>query len=201
MIDTLIENIDRIKQPSLWNKYQLKEKGYLLLTLHRPSNVDDHGKFYTILQSLIAILQGYKIVFPVYQRTLINFKNIDRSYESLICSEPVSYLEFMYLLKNAKGVVTDSCGITEEATVLKIPCITLRNTTERPETVSEGTNNLVGDDLRLLKSCLTDLKNRIWKTGNTPKLWDRNTSGRIVLHLKTIYGVNTVGSRLKLEQK
>jgi len=99
---------------------------------------------------------------------------------NLVLLEPQPYLEFIYLIKNAKGIITDSGGITEEATVLNIPCITMRNSTERPETVLDGTNELVGDDLFLLSKLIHKIVIGNWKTGTIPDLWDGKTSERIV---------------------
>jgi UDP-N-acetylglucosamine 2-epimerase (non-hydrolysing) len=101
--------------------------------------------------------------------------------------DPLGYLEFIYLIKNAKGIITDSGGITEEATVLHVPCLTLRNSTERPETVTIGTNELIGDDLNKLKSCLKQITKNDWKNGNVPPLWDGNASKRIVESLVSLY--------------
>jgi len=101
--------------------------------------------------------------------------------------DPLSYLEFMYLIKNAKGVITDSGGITEEATVLHIPCLTLRNSTERPETVTIGTNELIGNDLDKLSAFLKKIIDNKWKKGEVPQLWDGHTSERIVNSLLSIY--------------
>ncbi len=101
--------------------------------------------------------------------------------------DPLGYLEFMYLIKNAKGIITDSGGITEEATVLHIPCLTLRNSTERPETVTLGTNELIGEDLGKLKLNIKKIIKNDWKKGEIPPFWDGHTSERIVNSLYSIY--------------
>jgi UDP-N-acetylglucosamine 2-epimerase (non-hydrolysing) len=180
MIDTLLQNIDKIKSP-LDDAVSSIEKGaYLLLTLHRPSNVDDPIKLQRILSAIISSRSSLPIVFPVHPRTRKVLDKIQFNPKELILLEPQPYLEFIYLIKNAKGIITDSGGITEEATVLNIPCITMRDSTERPETVLDGTNELVGDDLFLLSKLIHKMVIGNWKTGIIPDLWDGKTSERIV---------------------
>ena len=180
MIDTLYQNLLHLKKPACWSQYNLKANKYLVLTLHRPSNVDSAEK----LQSLLSTISGYSaeipIIFPVHPRTKKTLDNISFNKEKIILIEPQAYLEFMFLIKYAKGIVTDSGGITEEATVLNIPCITLRNSTERPETVMEGTNELAGDDLNKLQSLIIKIIKGEWKNGSIPALWDGHTAERIV---------------------
>ncbi|RYE31703.1 MAG: UDP-N-acetylglucosamine 2-epimerase (non-hydrolyzing), partial [Sphingobacteriales bacterium] len=132
-------------------------------------------------------------------RTRKNLDNGQTFDENLVFSGPLSYLEFMYLLKHAKGVVTDSGGITEEATVLNIPCLTLRNSTERPETIELGTNVLIGNDIEKLRNCLKSLKEGQWKQGTIPELWDGKASVRIISHLKNIYGIKRVSNVVCVE--
>lgn len=180
MIDTLFQNLDRIEKPKCWVELNLEEKEYFLVTLHRPSNVDNSEKLNSILTILEECAQNFQIVFPVHPRTR---KIIDQNelYKKNICMiDPLGYLEFMYLIKKAKGIITDSGGITEEATVLHIPCLTMRNSTERPETVTIGTNELIGDDLDKLKTNITKIIDNSWKKGEIPLLWDGHTSERIV---------------------
>jgi UDP-N-acetylglucosamine 2-epimerase (non-hydrolysing) len=158
----------------------MKKGAYLLLTLHRPSNVDDPVKLRSILSAIISSTSNLPIVFPVHPRTRKVLDQLKFDPNELILLEPQPYLEFIYLIKNAKGIITDSGGITEEATVLNIPCITMRNSTERPETVLDGTNELVGDDLFLLSKLIQKIVMGKWKTGIIPDLWDGKTSERIV---------------------
>jgi UDP-N-acetylglucosamine 2-epimerase (non-hydrolysing) len=106
--------------------------------------------------------------------------------------EPQGYLEFIYLVKNSKGIITDSGGITEEATVLHIPCLTMRNSTERPETVTIGTNELIGDDIEKLRVCLGKIVAGQWKKGSIPEYWDGHTAERIVSILYAIYAKDLV---------
>jgi UDP-N-acetylglucosamine 2-epimerase (non-hydrolysing) len=179
MIDTLKKNLPKALQPSFWNKSDLSPKNYFVLTLHRPSNVDDPNKF-AKLMTTIDTLANAKIVFPVHPRTRKNFDKIGDHVKNVIATDPLSYLEFIYLLKEAKGVITDSGGVQEETTVLGIPCITLRNNTERPETVNQGTNELVGEDSENLKRSLDQINHHTWKKGEIPAMWDGHTAKRII---------------------
>lgn len=190
MIDTLFQNLNRIRKPAFWEEFNLTEKNYFLLTLHRPSNVDDHQKLASILSAIEKSTDGFQIIFPVHPRTrqIIDQFNINSS--NIIMIDPLGYLEFIYLIKNSKGIITDSGGITEEATVLHIPCLTLRNSTERPETVTMGTNELIGDDLNKLSEYLSKIIDNKWKKGEVPKLWDGHTSERIIDSLISIYSNN-----------
>ena len=187
MIDTLYQNLDRLQQPLFWSDYDLQFQNYFLLTLHRPANVDNPKKLKEILQAIRNATNGFQVLFPVHPRTkqIIDAFQIDT--EQFILIEPQGYLEFIYLVKNAKGVITDSGGITEEATVLHVPCLTMRNSTERPETVLQGTNELVGDDLQKLESYLQKIIAGDWKKGTIPELWDGQSANRIVEKLTLIY--------------
>lgn len=187
MIDTLIQNLDRLRRPAFLDEFKLTEGNYFLLTLHRPSNVDDSTKLDAILKAVMHSTADMPVVFPVHPRTRNILNNMDIDHQRLIMIDPLGYLEFIYLVKNAKGIITDSGGITEEATVLHIPCLTLRNSTERPETVTLGTNELIGDDLPKLKNCLEKIMAGQWKKGTIPEFWDGKTSERIVSSLLSIY--------------
>lgn len=188
MIDTLYQNIGKIKSPIDPILISLTKGNYLLLTLHRPSNVDNPVKLKKILETLIESSSGFPIVFPVHPRTRKVLTGIILNSQELVLIEPQPYLEFIYLIKHAKGIITDSGGITEEATVLNVPCITMRTTTERPETVLDGTNELVGDNLHLLSKLIHKITMGNWKTGVIPDLWDGKTSERIVDVLLQEYG-------------
>jgi len=189
MIDTLFQNIDRIQKPCFWDKHSLKTGEYFLVTLHRPSNVDDPEKLASVLSAITDASAEYPIVFPVHPRTRQIIDKFKINNEKILMIDPQGYLEFMYLIKNAKGIITDSGGITEEATVLHIPCLTLRNSTERPETVTLGTNELIGDDIYKLKPSLKKIIEGNWKKGTIPPFWDGKTSERIVNILDQIYTV------------
>ncbi len=187
MIDTLTQNLNRLRKPAFLDEFKLEENNFFLLTLHRPSNVDDAAKLGSILDAVMDATADVPIVFPVHPRTRLILNNLKINHQRLIMIDPQGYLEFIYLVKNAKGIITDSGGITEEATVLHIPCLTLRNSTERPETVTLGTNELIGEDLPKLKSYLEKIIAGEWKKGSIPEFWDGKTSGRIVASLLSIY--------------
>jgi UDP-N-acetylglucosamine 2-epimerase (non-hydrolysing) len=191
MIDTLYDNLGNLSQPDLWVDADLKEKGYYLLTLHRPANVDDAGNLGRLINVILEGTGGLPVIFPVHPRTK---KNLDAKYltdtSRLILTEPMSYLEFIFLVKNAKAVITDSGGITEETTVLNIPCLTLRNSTERPETVTVGSNELIGTNPQNLIPFLQSLRENKWKKASIPALWDGKTSERIVKKLIELYTIS-----------
>lgn len=183
MIDTLLKQMDHFKQPEVWDKANLKEKGYFVITLHRPANVDQEEDLKKLIDEIVKLSQNLPIVFPVHPRTAQMLKKIGIEAPNLHMIEPLSYLEFNYLVKYAKAVITDSGGITEETTVMGIPCMTLRNNTERPETCIIGTNELLGTDPKALGPAMDKLFKGEWKKGNIPELWDGNAAVRIVEHL------------------
>ncbi len=187
MIDSLLKNLDRLRRPDVWEAEDLEEKSYLLLTLHRPANVDDPANLERLLDAILVGTGDSRIVFPVHPRTRSVLAAISDLDPRLITTDPLGYLEFIYLLKYAKAVITDSGGITEEATVLDVPCLTLRDSTERPETIEMGTNELGGTDPSRFAPFLERLTNCDWKKGSIPELWDGRTSGRIVKKLIEIY--------------
>jgi UDP-N-acetylglucosamine 2-epimerase (non-hydrolysing) len=127
------------------------------------------------------------IIFPVHPRTAKNLQSLGINADNLYFVEPLSYLEFNYLVERAKMVITDSGGITEETTVLGVPCVTLRDNTERPETITVGTNELIGTNPNAIKPALETLFAGKWKKGAIPPFWDGKTSERIVNHLLAIY--------------
>lgn len=186
MIDTLMWAKDRIKKPDVFDKYLLKQNGYYVITLHRPSNVDNVAKLRSILDSIEAGIGNSVAVFPVHPRTAKNLEQSSWTSDKIILVEPMSYFEFIYLVQHSAGAITDSGGIQEETTVLGVPCITLRPNTERPETITEGTNELIGDDLLRLVSSLNKIKTGTWKNGRVPALWDGRTAERIVDVLSTM---------------
>lgn len=187
MIDTLRKNEDRFIKPFIWNDLGLESKKYMVLTLHRPSNVDEERQLKSLITQILMLGKDYPIIFPVHPRTKKMLEGLDLTFENLHYIEPLSYLEFNYLVKNAFVVLTDSGGITEETTVMNVPCITLRNSTERPETCQIGTNVLVGTNPDKIKNAFKILLSGKWKQGSIPELWDGKTAKRIVDYLVEIY--------------
>lgn len=188
MIDTLLANLSRLRPPPFWDEHRLEAGGYLLLTLHRPANVDGEASLSALLAAIGAGARGLPVIFPVHPRTDRTLRGLAGLPENLILVEPQPYLEFNHLARHAKAVITDSGGITEETTVMGVPCLTLRNTTERPETVTMGTNELLGTDPRAIPPALERLFAGKWKKGAIPELWDGRTGARIVAILERLYG-------------
>ena len=186
MIDTLLANIDRLKPPTFWDQLKLKSNEYLILTLHRPSNVDSIDNLNNLLTEIGKFSQGLPVVFPVHPRTAKTILGIKDLPCNLHMVDPQPYLEFNYLVKNAKAVITDSGGVTEEATVLSVPCMTLRDSTERPETVTIGTNQLIGTDPKALEPAFNKLFLGKWPQGRIPEKWDGKTADRIVSILEKL---------------
>ncbi len=180
MIDTLLANEPRFVAPSLYKELKLTPQKYLVLTMHRPANVDDPNKLKVLLTEIINNSKGLPVVFPVHPRTKKVYEQLNITFENLFLCEPLAYLEFNYLVKHAKAVVTDSGGITEETTVMRVPCITLRDNTERPETCTIGTNELIGTKPEAIKPALDKLFSGKWKKGNVPPLWDGKAAERII---------------------
>ena len=184
MIDSLLDNIERLRKPDFFDA-TLEGHPYIVLTLHRPSNVDDQVKLSALLDRIHDALGDCRILFPMHPRTRKIFDAIGREYKQFSIVEPMSYLEFMFVVKHATGVVTDSGGITEETTVLNIPCITLRDSTERPETIRLGTNELVADH-SLIKGYIERMIAGDWKQAQPIQYWDGKTAERIVEALTSI---------------
>jgi UDP-N-acetylglucosamine 2-epimerase (non-hydrolysing) len=187
MIDTLYKQLPHIRPPSFWDELCLKPQCYFLVTLHRPANVDSAERLIQLLHAINAAAGNVPVIFPVHPRTAKNLKRIKDQMTGLHYVAPQGYLEFIYLAKNAKGVVTDSGGITEETTVMGVPCLTLRDSTERPETVTMGTNELIGLDLFTLESAMARLIAGQWKKGAIPPKWDGKAARRIVDHLEQLF--------------
>ena len=172
--------MDRLRAPVFWDELGLEAGEYFVVTLHRPANVDGINEFAQLLTAVGEATRSLPVVFPVHPRTAKTLRELDAIPGSIKLVDPQSYLEFNYLVRNAKAVITDSGGITEETTVMGVPCITLRDSTERPETVTIGTNELIGTDPKALKPTLDKLFSGNWKQGAIPELWDGHTAERIV---------------------
>ncbi|MBR4564732.1 MAG: UDP-N-acetyl glucosamine 2-epimerase [Paludibacteraceae bacterium] len=193
MIDTLLANRARFRKPQVWDELGLKEKEYIVMTMHRPANVDEEAHLKALMEQIITNVHGLPIVFPIHPRTAKIFYSLwgdeealTNRFPNLHIVEPLGYLEFNYLVERAKAVVTDSGGITEETTVMGIPCITLRDNTERPETCTVGTNELIGTNPAAIKPALDKLFAGEWKKGAIPPLWDGHAAERIITILGNI---------------
>lgn len=185
MIDSLLGNLDRLVEPDFYQAIP-RDRPYLVLTLHRPSNVDDPIRLATLLNAILEGAQGATILFPMHPRTRKVYATLGLTHPGLQIVEPLPYLEFMYIVRSAAGVVTDSGGITEETTVLDIPCITLRDTTERPETIHLGTNELI-TDIRTLSDHIRRMLAGEWKRAQSIPFWDGHAAVRIVNTLVRLY--------------
>jgi UDP-N-acetylglucosamine 2-epimerase (non-hydrolysing) len=186
MIDTLLKHRPNFKKPDFWDTLGLKKGQFIVITLHRPANVDEEYNLKNLLNEIISNSNGLPLIFPVHPRTAKILNGLGIDYNQLHTVEPLAYLEFNYLVENAIVVITDSGGITEETTVMGIPCMTLRNNTERPETVHLGTNELIGTDPKAIKPALEKLFAGGWKKGTIPEKWDGKTAKRIVDIIKEI---------------
>lgn len=180
MIDTLLANRSRFIKPSVYDELNLQPQSYLTLTMHRPANVDEAEKLRRLMSEIVNNVHGLPVVFPIHPRTAKIFNDLGIRADNLHIVEPLGYLEFNYLVERSKAVITDSGGITEETTVMGVPCITLRDNTERPETCTIGTNELIGTNPDNIKPALESLFAGQWKKGGIPPLWDGLASKRIV---------------------
>ena len=180
MIDTLLANLPRLHKPAFWDELGLRSEGYFVVTMHRPANVDKAKDFARMLRAISDGTRGLPVVFPVHPRTAKSLRELIEVPDNFYLVEPQPYLEFNYLVKHAKAVITDSGGITEETTVMGVPCLTLRDSTERPETVTTGTNELIGTNPSALAPALARLFAGKWKQGAIPEKWDGHTGKRIV---------------------
>jgi len=186
MIDTLLKQLPRLRRPMFWEVLGLEPGNYFVVTLHRPANVDGQQRLLHVLQAITEGTRGLPVVFPVHPRTAKILRHLKVKSKALHCVDPQGYLEFNYLVKNARGVITDSGGITEETTVLGVPCLTLRDNTERPETVTVGSNELIGTNPAALGPALERLLDGHWKKGAIPEKWDGKAALRIVAELERL---------------
>jgi UDP-N-acetylglucosamine 2-epimerase (non-hydrolysing) len=204
MIDTLLYNLDRAVNPAemiadlaCTPEQDSFQKGYALVTMHRPSNVDSPENLKSLLQTLGRISTQIPLIFPIHPRTAQRIK--ENGFESLIESNriiqlpPQGYLELLGLMKQAKLVLTDSGGIQEETTALGVPCVTLRENTERPITADEGTNTVVGIDPQAIHACVDNILQTGGKSGRVPEYWDGKAAERIVDVIVSWAAENTRG--------
>ncbi|MBI5049138.1 MAG: UDP-N-acetylglucosamine 2-epimerase (non-hydrolyzing) [Deltaproteobacteria bacterium] len=193
MIDTLLKHRAKARRSNVLERLSLNGRPYILITLHRPSNVDSREIFFEITEALKYLAEKIPVIFPVHPRTkkqILGF-GLEDTYRTFSegmkmpdkgvwLTEPFGYLDFLNLIDNAKVVLTDSGGIQEETTVLRVPCITIRDNTERPITITEGTNVLVGTDIKRIIDEGIKALNISGKSGRIPKLWDGKAGERIV---------------------
>lgn len=188
MIDTLLTHRIQARTLDVPRAHGLMPKGYVVLTLHRPSNVDDHEVFDRLIQAVAEISRDLPVVFPVHPRTRAAIEQ-SRLASQLVASgrlrilDPLGYLQFLSLMEASAAVLTDSGGIQEETTILQIPCLTLRETTERPITVTSGTNQIVGTDLERIRPAWRVARS-FSPNGRVPERWDGKASERIVAVLR-----------------
>ncbi|GAI38767.1 unnamed protein product, partial [marine sediment metagenome] len=195
MIDTLMANRQKAQKSDILERLGLSAKEYAVITLHRPSNVDDLDKFAEIITAFEEIQKETKLVFPIHPRTRNNIKGSElegkvEAMVNLLLVEPMGYLDFLCLMSNAALALTDSGGIQEETTILGVPCITLRESTERPVTITEGTNRLVhitAEDI--LKNYREIMNNKDSYSASVPKFWDGKAAQRIA---RIIAGVKSL---------
>ncbi len=191
MIDTLVAFQKEINEAHILNELGLNAGNFILMTMHRPATVDDLEGLKKLSNLIQVLSEDFKIVFPIHPRTL---KNIDafnlgenfRNNKNLILTEPLDYFSFQKLVKEAKLIITDSGGIQEESTFLQVPCLTLRPNTERPITVTMGSNELVPFEIENILKKVNQIKIGAYKSGNIPPLWDGKTTARILEVLNKI---------------
>ncbi len=190
MVDCLTQYREKADKSPILNRLELPKKGYALLTLHRPSNVDAPESLLRIINALCVISQRVPVVFPVHPRTKKNIRQFrfDQYFKNkkILMIEPLGYLDFLNLEMNAKLVLTDSGGMQDETTVLNVPCLTLRDTTERPVTVTQGTNTLVWNNTERIIEEAHKIIDGHTKTSRCPEFWDGKTSERIVNILTSV---------------
>ncbi len=190
MIDTLISYTKKIDESNILDKLELNQTAYILMTMHRPATVDHEIELKKLCELITFISQKYKIVFPIHPRTLkkmeeFGLKNEVINNKNLIFTEPLDYFSFQKLIKHSRFILTDSGGIQEESTFVGIPCLTLRPNTERPITVSEGTNTIIPFELDIIKKYITQIENNTYKKGIIPKYWDGKSTERILEFITT----------------
>lgn len=187
MIDSLHNYLGKAKQSKILEEYKLKPKNYVLVTMHRPSNVDSIEQLKELVHLLNTLSEKRMLIFPIHPRTkknLENFSLLESLNKNVILSDPIGYLDFLNLLRQAELVITDSGGIQEETTYLGIQCITTRTSTERPITVEIGTNHLVGDSYKEAEDLAQKIFTGQLKKGKIPELWDGYSAERIVKIIK-----------------
>jgi UDP-N-acetylglucosamine 2-epimerase (non-hydrolysing) len=191
MIDTLVAFDEKIQQSLVLDLYGLKPKDFVLMTMHRPATVDFQDGLGKLISIIELITSTHTLIFPVHPRTLqrmAQFGLLQRfnKIKNLVTTEPLDYFSFQKLISDCLYVITDSGGIQEETTFRKVPCLTLRGNTERPSTVTIGTNELIPFDVDAVSRKINSIINGTYKKGEVPPLWDGEATGRILQVLKSV---------------
>jgi len=192
MIDTLVGFSDNIDASEVLVEHNLESNSFILMTMHRPSNVDDREGLEKLISIIGIITDEYKLVFPIHPRTIkkiieLNlYKELENN-KNLLLLEPLDYFSFQKLIKNSIAVITDSGGIQEETTFYQIPCLTLRENTERPSTIDIGTNELTPFKDEVIKEKIENIRKGEFKKGSVPKYWDGDATKRIFESLETVF--------------
>jgi len=183
MIDNLVHHLEQTDHLPTLDEFNVEPGNFILVTMHRPSNVDSDSQLEKIVHMLNSIADKRKIIFPIHPRTRKNLESkklLNSLNDNVVLTEPIGYMDFLCLLRNAELIITDSGGIQEESTYLGVQCITTRKSTERPVTVEIGTNHLVGDNFKKAGQLAIEILNGNKKSGLVPELWDGKASDRIV---------------------
>lgn len=191
MIDTLIAFQNQIEHSKILSTLNIERKKFLLMTIHRPATVDFQDGLTKLIYLINEVSKKHKIVFPIHTRTTKNLKDFNllaqiENNKNLVLTKPLDYFSFQKLIKESKFILTDSGGIQEESTFLQVPCLTLRPNTERPSTISIGTNELIPFDIEIIKNKIAAIENNSFKNGAVPPLWDGKATERIMDILKNL---------------
>lgn len=183
MIDSLVKFLPKADESKIFESLEIKRGEYILTTMHRPSNVDVKESLVRMIEMFNRFAEKYKVIFPIHPRTRKNLENfglLENLSKNIRLTDPIGYIDFISLIKHSKLILTDSGGIQEESTFLGVQCITIRKTTERPITVTVGTNQLVGDDFDEAERVSDRVLSGHLKIGGVPELWDGKAAERIV---------------------
>ena len=185
MIDTLVAFQNQIEQSKILSALNIEKDKFVLMTIHRPATVDFQEGLTKLIHLINEVSEKYKIVFPIHPRTTKNLKDFNfmaqmENNKNLVLTNPLDYFSFQKLIKESKFILTDSGGIQEESTFLQVPCLTLRPNTERPCTISIGTNELIPFDIETIKNKIASIENNSFKKGIIPPFWDGKATERIL---------------------
>jgi UDP-N-acetylglucosamine 2-epimerase (non-hydrolysing) len=188
MIDTLLKQRAKAATLEVTSQFRLEPRRYAVVTLHRPSNVDDAAVLGGIIEALEEIAKSMPVIFPIHPRTTKRIREFGFAMKGIRTIDPLGYLEFLNLTSNAGMVLTDSGGLQEETTILGGPCLTLRNNTERPVTISHGTNIMVGPDKKRILDAFHRVVDGGWKPSGPPEYWDGRAAERIIRVIREFQG-------------